>query len=185
MKADEVKARVARYWRYDKQCPMVAFEAEIGGELADVLVVDKQGLVIETEVKVDVADLRADLKKAKHLLFYRGFFGEEPPDWKIARLIGWRDHLRRERIYRHQMDGNRIHLFYFAVPSDILVKAKEIIEDRYPWAGLLGVYDFIVTVDRKAKPFHTPKMSGLQLARMARDMSATLVRLAEKGYEHS
>jgi len=183
MKADEVKARVAQYWRYDKQCPLVAFEAENG---ADVLVVTKTGQLIETEVKVSISDLHADLQKSKHLLFYRSFFGEEPADWKVAKLAGWRDRIRREKFFGRYLRVNETYAFYFAVPSELVVKVKEVIEKKYPWAGLLEVGDRMyngsyVSVAKKPRRFTVPKVGILRLARMARDMSATLVRLALNG----
>ena len=188
MNTNEVTARVAQYWRYDKQCPLVAFEATNGGELADVLVVNKTGQIIETEVKVSLSDLNADLKKVKHLLFYRSFFGEEPPDWKVAKVGGWKEHIRREGFYLHYNKPkiNKTSDFYFAVPAELVVKAKVIIEKKYPWAGLLVVqdkpmfYGGYVTVAKKPKRFTVPKVGMVKLARLSRDMSATLVRLAMK-----
>ena len=184
MNASEVKARVAQYWRYDKQCPMVAFEAENG---ADVLAVTKTGQLIETEVKVSISDLHADLQKAKHLLFYRSFFGEEPPDWKVVKVRGWKEHIRCERLYSRYREPqqNEVYSFYFAVPADLVGKAKDVIGKKYPWAGLLEVRDRMyngsfISVERKPRRFTVPKVGMLRLARISRDMSATLVRLSLK-----
>ena len=65
VKGDSIKASVAAYWRYTRQCPLVAFESssmlEWGfAEQADVLAVDKGRYLIETEIKVSISDFRKD-----------------------------------------------------------------------------------------------------------------------------
>ena len=74
MTADEVKAVVLAYWRYTRQCPLVGVEGwcdlQNYGELADVLAVTKERMLIETEVKVTLSDLKSDIKKRKHELIY-------------------------------------------------------------------------------------------------------------------
>ncbi|GAI90261.1 unnamed protein product, partial [marine sediment metagenome] len=48
-KADELKILVMGYWRFRRDCPIVASEYNYGD--ADVLSVTNSGMVIETEVK--------------------------------------------------------------------------------------------------------------------------------------
>jgi len=94
MTADQIKAVIASYWRYVRQCPVIALEVNhnlssyADEERADVLAVDKNRFLIETEVKVTLADLRRDAKKSKHRDFQ----------------------YNRRCIARY---------FYFAVPRDI------------------------------------------------------------------
>ncbi|GAJ19736.1 unnamed protein product, partial [marine sediment metagenome] len=72
MNSEQVKAIIASYWRYVRQCPVIALEvshnlsAYADEERADVLAVDKDRFLIETEVKLTLADLRRDAKKLKH-----------------------------------------------------------------------------------------------------------------------
>ncbi len=58
------------YWRYVRGCPIIALEYFYG--FADVLAVSENGMVIETEVKVSIADLKRDKEKPKHRSFSRG-----------------------------------------------------------------------------------------------------------------
>ena len=100
MTADNIKAVIASYWRYIRQCPVIALEVSYNlssyasEERADVLAVDKNRFLIETEVKVTLADLKRDVKKTKHRGFREG----------LSRCVA-----------RH---------FYFAVPEDIANEAS-------------------------------------------------------------
>jgi len=56
------KWSVASYFRYTRQCPLIAFEADsqldsYRDSQADILVVDKKRLLTEIEVKISIADL--------------------------------------------------------------------------------------------------------------------------------
>jgi hypothetical protein len=76
--SDQIKAIIASYWRYIRQCPVIALEVNSnlssysGEETADVLAVDKLRYLIETEVKVSLADLRRDIEKEKQRDFSEG-----------------------------------------------------------------------------------------------------------------
>lgn len=73
MNSHKMKALVASYWRYVRQCPVVGLEVEDGGgELADVMAVDKKRYLVETEIKTSLADLKRDIKKKKHRRFREG-----------------------------------------------------------------------------------------------------------------
>ena len=97
--SDQIKAIVASYWRYVRQCPVIALEVDCNlnsyslDERADVLAVDKNRYLIETEVKANLADLKRDAKKRKHRDFQDN----------------------RRCVARH---------FYFAVPKDIANEVK-------------------------------------------------------------
>ena len=63
-------------------------------------------------------------------------------------------------------------------------KARAAIDELYPYAGLLSVsremlyaptYIFMA---KEARKYNRPRFGPVQLARMAREMSATLCRLA-------
>ena len=154
---DKVKAAVLSYCRYSMQCPLVALEANCrlqtfnyGGQ-ADVLAVTKNRLLVETEVKLNLADLRRDRNKAKHKAFREG-----------------------ARIYPTAR-------FYFAVPKDIANSVKLICDQLYPYAGVLGVDGLSeqdVILFREAKLLSNRKLSWEELYRMAREQSATICRLA-------
>jgi hypothetical protein len=76
--SDQIKAIISSYWRYIRQCPVIALEVNSnlssysGEETADVLAVDKLRYLIETEVKVSLADLRRDIEKEKQRDFSEG-----------------------------------------------------------------------------------------------------------------
>lgn len=158
--AEKMKAIVASYWRYDRQCPFVALEASCSlgafndGGQADVLVVTEHRLVIETEIKLNLADLRRDKHKAKH------------------------------RLLRSNDKRLPTHRFYFAVPYAIANQACLICGNLYPYAGVLGIMDDrTVVVYREAKSLVRPKASLHQLRNIAREQSATVCRLAQKVVE--
>ncbi len=158
MNSDQLKAIIASYWRYVVQCPVVALEvssrlSSYSDERADILAVNKNRLLIETEVKVSLGDLRKDHKKSKHHAFRNG--GTRYP----ARY------------------------FYFAVPRDIANAAKVICDDLYPYAGILGSdgsNELGVQLYRKAKSLAGKKLTFPQALRMAFGQSATVCRLANK-----
>ena len=159
MNSDEVKAAVLCYWRYEKQCPLVALEAD--WDSADIIAVTKNGRKIETEVKVSIGDFRADAAKQKHHLW-------TTPDAK-----------------------HRTWQFWFAVPRDLANQVAMECEQRYPYAGVLGVggesgiyisaaMPFPVTVYRKARHLSQQRIPLQQMARLVRDQSATVCRLAKR-----
>ena len=91
IRAEQIKAAVASYYRYERQCPVVAFETNSqlegwAGELADVLVLDKNRQLIEIEVKLSISDLKRDVKKLKHQAF------SDSTDWD-AIDAEWQDAL--------------------------------------------------------------------------------------------
>ncbi|MDP2873416.1 MAG: MmcB family DNA repair protein [Bacillota bacterium] len=158
--ADSIKAVIASYWRYVRQCPVIALEVDSsldsysGGERADVLAVDKNRFLIETEVKITLADLRRDAEKSKHRAF--------------------RENLPTRCVARH---------FYFAIPRDIANTASLVCNDLYPYAGVLGVNgldEYGVEVYRQAKFLAGKRLTYPQVLRIIFNQSATVCRLAKK-----
>ena len=160
MNSDQVKAVIASYWRYIRQCPVIALEVNYlspysgaRAQMADVLAVDKNRFLIETEVKVTIADLKRDAKKAKHREFRDGRLG------CIARY------------------------FYFAVPKGIANEASLICDELYPYAGVLGtdgLDKYGVEIYRNAKPLAGERLRYPQVLRLIFSQSSTVCRLAKK-----
>ena len=159
MNSDQIKAVIASYWRYVRQCPVIALEVSSnlgsysGVEMADVLAVDKNRYLIETEVKITLADLKRDGKKGKHRDFREG---------------------RLRCVARH---------FYFAVPKDIANDAKLICDDLFLYAGVLatnGLDEYGVEVYRKPKPLSGKRLTYSQALRLTFSQSSTVCRLAKR-----
>ena len=180
MNAFEAKTAVLEYWRFKEQCPMVALEASCtlrafkNGGAADVLAVSKKRLLIETEIKITLFDLRRDSQKPKHLYFRQGLqlsFGSS---------------------VLPSMAAYPTSLFYFAVPFDLWKEANLICEDLFPYAGILAIDQYseangdcyVHSQVRQPRRLSVTKLTGLQLMRMAREQSATLCRLAKQAHRH-
>lgn len=162
MPAAEVKAMVAGFFRYKSQCPIIAFEASdelkwSSGEPADLLVVTKSRMLYEIEVKVSLSDLKSDIKKRKHQFFTNA------PEYLP------------------------VHKFFFAVPNEIDSQALVIVEERFPYAGLLAVskfpfnsaaLDFGVRVIKSPKQLNSKPLSMKGIVFLVREQSGTVCRLA-------
>lgn len=172
-KSDELKILVMGYWRFNRNCPIVASEYNYGD--ADVLSVTQAGLVIETEIKVSLSDLKREVNKSKHLAMQREFdlFQEHESDHPYIR------------------GAPRRHYFYFAVPQELKKKAEVIIAQEYPYAGLLVVkpldpevnpcYSIPVYSARKAQQFKSkPKLTYEQTMEVVKGMATTLCQLGIK-----
>ena len=158
MNSEQLKAIIASYWRYVRQCPVIALEVShnlsaYAEERADVLAVNKNRFLIETEVKVTLADLQRDAKKSKH--------------WAFRNSL-------TKCVARH---------FYFAVPKDIANEARLICDDRYPYAGVLGTNgsdEYGVEIYRNPKPLAGKRLTYPQVLRIVFNQSGTVCRLAKK-----
>lgn len=159
MNSEQLKAIIASYWRYVRQCPVIALEvshnlsAYADEERADVLAVDKDRFLIETEVKLTLADLRRDAKKLKH------------------------------RDFREKQLRCVARYFYFAVPREIANAAKPICDQLYPYAGVLGTNgldEYGVEIYRSPKPLAGKRLTFPQVLRIIFNQSATVCRLANK-----
>ena len=156
--AEWLKARVANYWRFHKQATAVAIENNYGE--CDVLVLTKSLLLIECEIKRTLQDLKHDSVKRKH---YRMVSNETDKGYGYSK-----------------------HKFYFAVPERIKDKSLTVVEESYPYAGLLvvpvdcnylypgaHVYEF-----RKPKLFDNPKPDEKKLYQIMRAMSSNICNMA-------
>lgn len=154
---------MACFWRYEKQCPLVAFEA--GNR--DIAAITPSGRLIDTEVKVSLSDFRADAVKPKHGHFVNG------KDWTGLPDPTWR--------------------FYFAVPYELANQVATECDTLYPYAGVFGVGEklagiytsllpFPVVEYRKGKQISQKKVSLIMAARLCKDQSATVCRLAKQVY---
>jgi hypothetical protein len=157
MTSAHLKAIFASYWRYVRQCPVVALEANSslrswGGELADILSIDTRRMVIETEIKVSLSDLKRDGEKLKH--------------WHLLN-----DDSTRPTNY-----------FYFAVPQEIANAARLICDDVFPYAGLLATNcnEWNVQIYKVAKRLKGCRLSSPQILRILYEQSGTVCRLANK-----
>lgn len=157
--ADRMKAIIVSYWRYERQCPFVALEADCTlqqswkDQTADVLVIKENRLLIETEIKLNLSDLRKDNEKPKH------------------------------RFFRENMRRMPTAYFYFAVPGNIASETSMVCDEMYPYAGVLSVvtyYNSSVQVYRQPKLLLFKKLSWTEIYRMVREQSATVARLATK-----
>lgn len=162
MNSDTIKACVAAYWRYQRQCPFVAFESSSRldwgyAEQADILAVNKERYLIETEVKVSMSDLRKDKDKPRHR-FFRDGGGSYPTAY-----------------------------FYFAVPKELANQVTLLCDNLYPYAGVLGcpnsTEELAVEIYRNPKRLKGTKLSFKDILYMTRAQSATLCRLAKKVVE--
>ena len=119
--ADIIKINVMCYWRFYRACPIVAIEHNYG--YSDVLAVTRSGMIIETEVKVTLQDLKRDKEKPKHRLM------QDIPEEQHGAIYGGYSRWR----------GPRCHYFYFAIPQSLESKALPIIKEMYPYAGVPAV----------------------------------------------
>ena len=160
--ANFIKSVVANYWRYKRQCPLVAIETNLklrpwrGGDRADVLVMTTGKQLVEIEVKTSIEDLKRDANKEIH-----GDIDKE-------------------------FNKYPIHAFFFALPEEIEKEAKTIIITEFPHAGILSVgrnskrYYPEVKITKLPKKFNNPVLGEGQIRQLMKGMSATLCRLLEE-----
>ena len=169
MNAEEIKALVMCYWRFNRGCIYVACEFNYGG--ADVISATPKGQdIYDTEVKVSTADMKRELSKIKHRFAQKGLWGKD----------------------NYHLWAN---YFYFAVPETIQDKALAIIQNYFPYAGLLIVKDCQQYLENHKRPYTKLPIVEVKrpqrfqtfasanpetLARLARGMSNSL---CSKAYE--
>jgi len=158
----EMKAMVAGYFRYKKQCPIIAFEGSnrlrwATGEPADILIVTESRMLYEVEVKVSLSDLKSDRHKSKHWTF------------------------------TNSPDSLPVYKFYFAVPQEISNAALDICREYYPYAGLLAVTkfpfnsaarDFGVKIVSSPNHLNNKPLSVKEIFYIVKEQSGTICRLA-------
>lgn len=104
-----IKAALLHYFRY-KRNQICA--TEYSYRSMDFATITKKGLLKEVEVKISLSDLRADKKKRKHH-FYKEITS----------------YYKKGLIYPNY--------FYFCVPTNLIEKAKEVIEEMNNKYGLI------------------------------------------------
>jgi len=112
MNSTQMKMVVLCWFRFKKRWNHIA--TEVGAFNADVVGTDGKFL-FEVEVKMNMRDFRADFQKQKHR--YYADKGKYLSVWKK----GWIP-----------------NKFFFAVPPDLVLEAKDVLED-HPQYGLLTV----------------------------------------------
>jgi hypothetical protein len=155
--ADSIKAVIASYWRYVRQYPVIALEvnsnlsAYSGEERADVMAVDKNRFLVETEVKVTLADLRRDAKKLKHR------------DFQDKRCVAKYFYFAVPKDIANDAKLTCDDLYSYA---GVL--------------GVDGTGEFGVEIYRNAKPLSNKKLTYPQVLRIIFNQSGTVCRLAKK-----
>lgn len=135
MIAEEMKILLMCYWRFVRGCPVVATEFDYG--YADVIALSRRGRIIhETEVKVSITDMKADLRKPKHH-HQQDLFGKAVK----------------------QMWAN---YFYFAVPGNIREEALKVCQELFPYAGLIVVGSYDSYLEKNARPYTPPPIEVIK-----------------------
>jgi len=153
--SQKLKYEALKWLRLEQRCMFIA--TEVGGYSADVLGVNEKK-IIEVEVKVSIADLKADFKKRKHE-FYTGYFSDG---------------------YQDQWIPNS---FYYAVPDALVEKTKEYLADRatkHPSVdkyGVIQLSDFKVI--KRAQWIHKREPSNRVKCTVALRMGSALIRFHE------
>lgn len=172
----EIKSEIASYLRFERQMPLVCFEADY----QDIIAITKSREEIWVEVKASISDLVSDRRKSFHqrqcakrnLPLFRGRGARlvDAPAWLLDYAV------RRE--------PNR---YYFAVSNEIADKAQQKIEAFFPWAGLLVAWPHArvfaghtTTVRRDAEQFHKNRVSIERISELVKAQSASLANIAAK-----
>lgn len=189
MTATQLKAEVANYLRFVLQHPVVAVEALH----QDVFSVDTKGRLRIIEVKRSLGDLRADKMKPVHYKI-RHLGGEKFSLLKSSREGLTRNQERQEMraitaaLHNYNEKLPTPTWFYFAVPAGLENRAGAIIQELYPYAGLLGVKHIenvkllghYIHEARKPEKLDAPKLTLAQLATLVKAESASLANAYAK-----
>ncbi len=191
MNSTQIKAALLQYYRYDRQYKLVVLES-CHFHNADVVCVNGRGWIIETEVKVSLSDMKADINKRKHEALRYDYLEAHPDQASLLheikdktppatkRFYSSFPHLKREYKYNG-------HEFYFAVPEELAEKASHIRNTFYPYAGLILVRPepyiyslsmFGIRIASQPYHFQKPKADIKILSALVKDQSATIARLA-------
>jgi len=161
MRSEYVKLCIAQYFRYQRQCKLVAFERAVhslGWYVPDILIVNNDRKLIEIEVKVTLADFKADAKK---------------------------------RIWKTRDTGKvkMPHQFYYGIPAELEEKIKPImrkdcglirIGDKKEWQN----YGDVVSVAKTAPVNKESKrLTARELVEMVNHQTGTLCSALKRSYE--
>jgi len=169
--AIQMKAEIASYLRFTRAMPLVAFELD----KQDIVAIGNSRHEIWVEIKVSIADLVSDRRKAFHqamcekrsLPLFTGRAAQRPGTWFFRNF------------------PNR---FYFGVPDEIHEKALTKIQTFFPWAGLLvsmpinthGFAGHRTRVAKDADLLQGEKVSIQRISALVKAQSASLANLAAK-----
>lgn len=165
-----MKAELLAYWRYVRQMPLVGIECYD----QDLLIVTKDRKLVICEVKVSISDLRADGSKEVHFrIAHMEGVKKEPKNYKEA-LAQAKAHWTHDIRTPNQ--------FYFAVPQELVDKALVVLDERYPYAGLVSVHHFPdrqmwghnVVIVRQAKMLHKGKCDIQTVSALVKSITASL-----------
>lgn len=145
MNSNKVKAALLAYFRYKKQVHYMATEC---GFFSSDLLMESKGLLTEIEVKVSLADFRADFKKPKHEFYIRNVPNKYMMTSVYAQTGDGRrvldEHNRYIKIGEKVKDiykWSKPNFFIFAVPESLVEKVHPYLEEHYPMYGLIAVAD--------------------------------------------
>lgn len=168
LKALDVKAEQAAYWRFKRQMPVVAIEAMS----EDVLVISKSRQVFIVEVKISASDMTADARKSKH------------SDYRKVLGLSLLSHQRESYHVDPMKYGFIPNYFYFAVPKSLEEKARKIRDEMYPYAGIITVSerDYYIPgslsdVAIRAEKIHSKKASFKRISIIVKAQSASLANI--------
>jgi hypothetical protein len=112
--SNEIKTALYNHFRFKKQYIYIADEVEY----SDFLIINKNNIITEIEIKISISDLKADFKKEIHKII------------KVDKNIDW----------------VKSNYFYFCVPEEISEKALNIISDEDNRYGLYIIGKSIKTI---------------------------------------
>ena len=173
---DELKYAAAE-WLSKRRCYPIAVEVRLSSTIADVCGINELGRLVEVEVKRSISDLRNDNRK-------------------------WGKHSHIRRLRKEAEQSGKIpeeadyfvpSRFYFAVPKEIELKARQVARKLYPYAGVIsvsivdlsdedlpGFYDVHPLVTKSATWIHHCKADGNVLDAFHRSMTWRLLASMRK-----
>ena len=152
---ERIKIEALAYWKFARQHQFGAIECWNN----DVITVSRSLMITDTEIKTSISDMQRELKtkQFKHRRFIQSSltFGLMP----------------------------KTHYFYFAVPENLLEKARIVCQERYPYAGLLvfkresaSIYSPEMECAKRAKRFNRPKATLDEVRRIAYIASNNIIK---------
>jgi hypothetical protein len=161
--SERIKIAVLAYWKTEKHHMMGAIECKD----ADVFTITRTYMTTDTEVKTSIADMRREIKtkRFKHQRFKdnKSLYGLRPTS----------------------------HYFYFAVPIDLQTQSLSVINERYPYAGLLvftdGEIDVYnphnITMVKRSQRFKHGILDVKELLELGYQSTNTAIRYIKRSIE--
>ncbi len=148
--AEGIKIAVLRFWCGKRlHYPVGAMEFHD----ADVMVIARSLAMVETEVKLTIADMRSELKSK------------------------WHKHWRMAENVRYLGLHPAANYFFFAVPEALKDRALAVIDELYPYAGLLIRTDAgDIERVKQSRRFSKPKPELKQLMEIGYAATQTILK---------